>query len=133
MIAPSEIPVAFAFCGLKSAPQQTKKNIFHSDWTNKKLCVKIEHPRGRGIKIEIQKGQFKDLYIHAQYELAGMQTAPLVSLCVDVQVFFVLLAHRGARFFPCISREINIFPLNHLIFSLGLLKQLFKMWLQDGL
>ena len=61
-----------------------EKQFFHSDWTNKKRCVKIEHPRGRGIKIQIQKGQFKDLYIHALYELTGMQTAPLVSLCVDV-------------------------------------------------
>ena len=52
--------------------------------TNRFFCVKIEHLRGRGIKIEIQKGQFKDLYIHAQDDLIGMQTAPLVSLCVNV-------------------------------------------------
>ena len=77
--------MALIFSWIKNYPTVDKeKAFFHSDWTNKKLCVKIEHPRGRGIKIELQKGQFKDLYIHALYELIGMQTAPLVSLCVDV-------------------------------------------------
>ena len=78
--------MALTFSRIKICSTVDKEKVifFHSDWTNKKRCVKIEHPRGRGIKIEIQKGQFKDLYIHAQYELAGMQTAPLVSLCVDV-------------------------------------------------
>ena len=84
MIAPSGIPVALTFSRIKNFTTVDKEKIFHSDWTNKKRCVKIEHPRSRGIKIEIQKGQFKDLYIHALYELIGMQTAPLVSLCVDV-------------------------------------------------
>ena len=58
--------------------EKTCKNFL----TNKKLCVKIEHPRGRGIKHTYRKS--KDLYIHALYELTGMQTAPLVLLCVDV-------------------------------------------------
>ena len=120
------------FHGLKTTPQQTKKTC-KNFLTNKYFYVKIQHPRGRGIKIEIQKGQFKDLYIHVQYELAGMQTAALVSLCVDVQVFFVLLAHRGVQFFLCISRGLNIFSLNRLIFSLGLVKELFEMRLQDAL
>ncbi len=83
--------MALPFSRIKNCSTVDKEKTCKNFLTNKKLCVKIEHPRGRGIKIEIQKGQFKDLYIHAQYELAGMQTAPLVSLCVDVQVFFCFL------------------------------------------
>ena len=74
MIAPSGIPVALTFSRIKNFTTVDKEKIFHSDWTNKKRCVKIEHPRGRGIKIHTEKAK---TYTYVRY-------GQTVSLCVDV-------------------------------------------------
>lgn len=68
-----------------------EKIFFHSDWTNKKCCVKIEHSRGRG-KNQHTKGAIQRLIhtctIRTDWD-ADRTPRFVVRGCVGLFLFFL--------------------------------------------